>query len=105
MLMGNRGPWLIMPYNVNGKQSCSKYFLHGKLAAFLNGAEANSALHLLGSLTTHLINICSNFFFFAVADPGGGAMAPPPVPDKEYLLCISWHFLVKNPLDQLNNEF
>ena len=27
-----------------------------------------------------------------------GAMAPP-VPDKDYLLCTSWHFLVKNPLD------
>ena len=40
----------------------------------------------------------------AVADPGG-AMAPPPVTDKDYLLCTSWHFLVKNPLDQLNNEF
>ena len=43
-----------------------------------------------------------------VADPGGGAkgaIPPPPVPDKDYLLCTSWHFLVKNPLDQLNNEF
>ena len=30
---------------------------------------------------------------------------PPSVPDKDYLLCTSWHFLVKNPLDQLNNEF
>ena len=37
----------------------------------------------------------------AVADPGGGhgAMAPPSVPDKDYFLCTSWHFLVKN------NEF
>ena len=33
-----------------------------------------------------------------------GAMAPP-VPAKDYLLYTSWHFLVKNPLDQLNNEF
>ena len=24
-----------------------------------------------------------------------GAMPPPPVPDKDYLLCTSWHFLVK----------
>ena len=24
---------------------------------------------------------------------------PPPVPDKDYLLCTSWHFLVKNPFD------
>ena len=33
-----------------------------------------------------------------VADPGGamGAMAPPSVPDKDYLLCTSWHFSVKN---------
>ena len=33
-----------------------------------------------------------------VADPGGGAkgaMAPPSVPDKDYLLCTSWHFLFK----------
>ena len=37
----------------------------------------------------------------AVADPGGGAkgaMAPPSVLDKDYLLCSSWHFLVKNSL-------
>ena len=27
-----------------------------------------------------------------------GAMASP-VPDKDYLLCTSWHFLIKNPLD------
>ena len=37
-----------------------------------------------------------------VADPGGGgakgAMAPPSVPDKDYLLCTSWHFLLENPL-------
>ena len=35
----------------------------------------------------------------SVADPGGGgakgAMAPPSVPDKDYLLCTSWHFLFK----------
>ena len=39
---------------------------------------------------------------FSVADPGGGhgGHGPPPsVPDKDYLLCTSWHFLVKN------NEF
>ena len=37
----------------------------------------------------------------AVVDPGGamGAMAPPSVPDNDYLLCTSWHFLV------ISNEF
>ena len=25
---------------------------------------------------------------------GGGGMAPPSVPDKDYLLCASWHLLV-----------
>ena len=39
----------------------------------------------------------------SVADPGGGgqgghANPPPSVPDKDYLLCTSWHFLVKTPL-------
>ena len=37
----------------------------------------------------------------AVADPGGGQGGhgpPPSVPDKDYLLCTSWHFLVKKKL-------
>ena len=35
---------------------------------------------------------------YPVADPGGGPRGPwppPSVPDKDYLLCTSWHFLVK----------
>ena len=29
---------------------------------------------------------------------GSNGAMPPPVPDKDYLLCTSWHFLVENPL-------
>ena len=33
----------------------------------------------------------------SVADTGEGqgGHGPPPIPDKDYLLCTSWHFLVK----------
>ena len=51
-----------------------------------------------------IIGAVNTFTATAVADPGRGAMVPP-CPDKDYLLCTSWHFLVKNPLDHLNNEF
>ena len=38
----------------------------------------------------------SKVLLFSVADPGGeGGHGPPSVPDKDYLLCTSWHFLVK----------
>ena len=36
---------------------------------------------------------------------GGQGGHGPPVPDKDYLLCTSWHYLLKNLLYQLNNEF
>ena len=48
-----------------------------------------------------------NFLLIRSSGSRGGPRepCPPSVPDKDYLLCTSWHFLVKNPLDQLNNEF